>query len=84
MFLGIDVARFMPLDEFTASMDKLAALVKSAPPAKGYSEVLIAGEPEWRMEEERRASGIPLEQGTWKLLTDTAARLGVPIADPVR
>jgi LDH2 family malate/lactate/ureidoglycolate dehydrogenase len=84
MFLGIDVARFMPLDEFTARMDKLAKLVKSAPPAKGYSEVLIAGEPEWRMEEDRRANGIPLEEGTWKLLTDTAARLGVPIADPVR
>ena len=84
MFLGIDVARFMPLEEFTARMDKLAEAVKSAPPAKGYTEVLIAGEPEWRMEEERLASGIPLEQGTWKLLTDTAARLGVPIADPAR
>jgi LDH2 family malate/lactate/ureidoglycolate dehydrogenase len=84
MFLGIDVARFMPLDEFTARMDKLAALVKSAPPAKGYSEVLIAGEPEWRMEADRRTNGIPLEEGTWKLLTDTAARLGVAIADPVR
>jgi LDH2 family malate/lactate/ureidoglycolate dehydrogenase len=84
MFLGIDVARFMPLDEFTGRMDKLAEAVKSARPAKGYSEVLLAGEPEWRMEEERRASGIPLEKGTWKLLADTAARLGAPIADPVR
>jgi LDH2 family malate/lactate/ureidoglycolate dehydrogenase len=84
MFLGIDVARFMPIDEFMSRMDKLAQVVKSAPPAKGYTEVLIAGEPEWRMEEERRANGIPLEQGTWKLLTDTAARLGVAIADPAR
>jgi len=37
----------------------------------------VAGEPEWRMEDERRANGIPLEQGTWKALTDTASRLGV-------
>jgi LDH2 family malate/lactate/ureidoglycolate dehydrogenase len=77
MFLGIDVARFMPLDEFDARMQTLAEMVKSTPPAKGYQEVLLAGEPEWRMEEERRANGIPLEEGTWKLLVDTAARLGV-------
>jgi LDH2 family malate/lactate/ureidoglycolate dehydrogenase len=83
MFLGIDVARFMPLDEFTARMQTLAELIKTTPPAKGYTEVLLAGEPEWRIEEERRANGIPLQEGTWKLLVDTAARLGVT-ADPVR
>jgi LDH2 family malate/lactate/ureidoglycolate dehydrogenase len=77
MFLGIDVTRFMPLDDFVARMQKLAELIKSTPPAKGYTEVLLAGEPEWRMEEERRANGIPVEPGTWKLLEQTAARLGV-------
>jgi LDH2 family malate/lactate/ureidoglycolate dehydrogenase len=82
MFLGIDVARFMPLDEFIARMQKLAESIKSTPPAKGYQEVLVAGEPEWRMEEERRANGIPVEEGTWKLLVDTAARLGVANANP--
>jgi Malate/L-lactate dehydrogenases len=78
MFLGIDVSRFMPVEEFTARMERLAEMVKSTPPAKGYSEVLLAGEPEWRTEEERRLNGIPLEEGTWKLLADTAARLGLP------
>lgn len=78
MFLGIDISRFMPVDEFTARMERLAEMVKSTPPAKGYSEVLLAGEPEWRTEEDRRRNGIPLEQGTWQLLVDTAARLGLP------
>jgi LDH2 family malate/lactate/ureidoglycolate dehydrogenase len=72
----------MPLDEFIARMQKLAESIKSTPPAKGYQEVLVAGEPEWRMEEERRANGIPVEEGTWKLLVDTAARLGVANANP--
>jgi LDH2 family malate/lactate/ureidoglycolate dehydrogenase len=84
MFLGIDVTRFMPLDDFVARMQKLADLIKSTQPAKGYEEVLLAGEPEWRMEEERRANGIPVEPGTWKLLEETASRLGVAIADPAR
>src|SRR5262249_30657803 len=75
-FLGIDVARFMPLEEFAARMEKLVKAAKSTPPARGYEEVLVAGELEWRTEAERRASGIPLEVGTWKSLTATAERLG--------
>jgi LDH2 family malate/lactate/ureidoglycolate dehydrogenase len=81
-FLGIDVARFMPLEEFEARMEKLVGMVKSAAPATGYEEVLVAGEPEWRTERERRANGIPLEQGNWKLLTEMAARLGVASPTP--
>jgi LDH2 family malate/lactate/ureidoglycolate dehydrogenase len=79
MFLGIDISRFLPLYEFAARMERLIEVVKSTPPAKGYDEVLVAGEPEWRMEAERRANGIPLEPGTWKSLTDTASRLSVAI-----
>jgi len=77
MFLGIDIARFLPLEEFTARMDGLIDLVKSTPAAKGYGEVLVAGEPEWRMEVERRERGIPIEDGTWNALTRTAERLKV-------
>jgi LDH2 family malate/lactate/ureidoglycolate dehydrogenase len=82
MFLGIDVSRFLPLEEFTARMERLVEEIKSTPPAKDYEEVLVAGEPEWRTERERRTAGIPLEQGTWKSLTDTASRLGVASPTP--
>jgi len=76
-FLAIDVARFLPIEEFTARMDRLIAIIQATPPAKGYSEVLVAGEPERRMEAERRAGGIPIEEGTWKSLTAVASRLHV-------
>src|SRR5216684_8293751 len=46
MFLAIDLARFMPLDEFRARMDRLIRMMKSTAPAAGFSEVLVAGEPE--------------------------------------
>ena len=77
MFLAIDVARFLPVDEFRARMDTLIRIMKSTPPAKGYSEVLVAGDPEWRMEEERRKNGIPIGPGTWKALCEAGDRLGV-------
>jgi LDH2 family malate/lactate/ureidoglycolate dehydrogenase len=77
MFLAIDIARFLPVDEFRARMDRLIRIMKATPPAKGYSEVLVAGDPEWRMEEERRRSGVPVGHGTWRALCEAADRLGV-------
>jgi LDH2 family malate/lactate/ureidoglycolate dehydrogenase len=77
MFLAIEVARYMPVEEFTARMERLVALVKSAPPAPGYNEVLVAGDPEWRTEAERLRNGIPISEGNWETLVKTAARVKV-------
>jgi len=76
-FLAIDIARFMPVEEFTARIEKLVGLLKSTPAAQGYSEVLVAGDPEWRTEAERLRNGIPVDAGNWKELCETAAQLGV-------
>ena len=76
-YLAIDIARFMPLDEFTARMEKLVAMMKSAPVAPGYDEVLVAGDPEWRIEAERRVQGIPIASGNWDMLVKAASRVGV-------
>jgi len=78
-FLGIDVSRFLPLEEFYARMDWLVAEVKATPPAAGYDEVLVAGDPEWRAEQERRRNGIPIPPGPWAALVRMAERLGVPL-----
>jgi len=78
-FMALDIERFMPREEFTARMRSLIGMMKSAAPATGYDEVLVAGEPEWRNEEKRRVSGIPLSEGVWKTMTDTATALGVAI-----
>jgi len=77
MFLAIDVKRYMPIEEFTARMERLVANVKSAAPAPGYDEVLVAGDPEWRTEAERLRNGIPISEGNWETLVKTAARVGV-------
>jgi LDH2 family malate/lactate/ureidoglycolate dehydrogenase len=78
-FLAIDAARFLPLEDFYARMDSLVQYIKSTPPATGCDEVLVAGDPEWRFEDERRARGIPIPPGPWAALAATARRLGVPL-----
>ncbi|MFB3825270.1 MAG: Ldh family oxidoreductase [Bryobacteraceae bacterium] len=80
-FLGIDVARFMPVEEFRARVEELVRHVKNTPPAPGYDEVLVAGDPEWRMEAERLRDGIPVGKGTWDTLGQAAARLGVAVPE---
>ena len=78
-FIAIDIARFMPIEEFTARVEQLVQLMKSTPTAPGYGEVMVAGDPEWRTEAERLRNGIPIEDGNWDLLVKTAARLQVAV-----
>jgi LDH2 family malate/lactate/ureidoglycolate dehydrogenase len=78
-FIAIDIARFMPIEEFTARVEKLVRIIKSTPVARGYDEVLVAGEPEWRMEAERLAHGIPIAEGNWEQLVEAAGRVGVAV-----
>lgn len=78
-YIAIDIARFMPLEEFTARMEDLVALVKSTRPAPGYDEVMVAGDPEWRTEAERLKDGVPIAEGNWETLLKTAARVNVPV-----
>jgi LDH2 family malate/lactate/ureidoglycolate dehydrogenase len=77
MYLAIDVSRFMPLEEFTARMTRLVSTIKSTPAAPGYDEVLVAGDPEWRMEAERNKNGVPMAEGNWEAMLKAGQRVGV-------
>jgi LDH2 family malate/lactate/ureidoglycolate dehydrogenase len=76
-YIAIDIARFMPVGEFRARMEKLVGIIKSTPVAPGYDEVLVAGEPEWRIEAERLRDGIPIAEGNWEALVKAGERVGV-------
>jgi LDH2 family malate/lactate/ureidoglycolate dehydrogenase len=76
-FLAIDAARFLPISDFEARMQQMRDTVKGSRPAAGFDEVLIAGDPEWRSEEQRRRDGIPVSRGIWQQLTQLAESLNV-------
>ena len=57
--------------------------LRSSPPAEGFDEVLIPGEPEFRKYEERIRTGIPLpEKTTWAEICMIAREFGVSTSDP--
>jgi uncharacterized oxidoreductase len=77
LILGLDPARFLPLPEFHAQVAALLEWIRSAPLAAGAREVLVPGEPEARMERERRAAGVPVEDETWRQIRRCAEEVGV-------
>jgi uncharacterized oxidoreductase len=77
LMICLDVARFLPLPEFQRQVASLFGWVKSAPLAQGSTEILIPGEPEARLEAERRSQGIAIEDQTCSQIEATAAELGV-------
>jgi LDH2 family malate/lactate/ureidoglycolate dehydrogenase len=78
-FMAIDVARFMPREEFVKRMEFVRDTLTHSQPAAGFDEVLIAGVPEWRTEETRRLHGVPVAKGIWDQLGALAGSLGVEV-----
>ena len=77
----LDPAAFAPHDAATATLTGMLESVKAVPPAAGFDEVLLPGEPERRAREERRRTGIPMPARTWEVLGALAQRLGVTVPE---
>lgn len=81
--LAVDVAAFLPLEEFKSGVDETVDAIKALPPTEGVTEILVPGERGRRSASERAANGIPLGPKVWKELTAVAESLGVTIPEPV-
>jgi uncharacterized oxidoreductase len=77
LMICLDVERFIPLAEFHRQVAGLFGWVRSAPLTPGSAGILVPGEPEARLEAERRAGGVPLDDETWRQIEVAAAELGV-------
>lgn len=59
-FAAFKVENFRPVADFKAEVDAMIREVKAQPLAKGFSKIMVAGEPEHLTEADRRINGIPL------------------------
>jgi ureidoglycolate dehydrogenase (NAD+) len=76
---AIDIGVFTDIEAYKADVDTLIEGLRALPPADGFDEVMVPGEPEDRTYEERKRDGIPLPGGTVSNLQEVAAELGVAL-----
>jgi hydroxycarboxylate dehydrogenase B len=77
----INPRAFTDEDAYTGTIDSMAKAVRAVPPAQGFSDVMLPGEPEARARQERRANGVPIPADTWQALVETAEKLNVPVPE---
>lgn len=73
----IDINAFVPLEQFHQEISELADYLHDTQPAADHDEVWVPGEFEARNEAQRRRDGVPVEDETWRQITQTARELGV-------
>jgi LDH2 family malate/lactate/ureidoglycolate dehydrogenase len=71
-FIAIDPVRFMPWDEFSDRLRALFSILRGAQRINPETTILIPGEFEQRLEEERRAKGIPMDSRSLEILRGLA------------
>jgi uncharacterized oxidoreductase len=72
-----DPEAFGPRAEFLARVEEFLSYVRSSRPAPGVAAILLPGEPEARIEAERRRDGIPIPGPIWAEAAAVARELGV-------
>lgn len=67
-FMALDITTFMEVDLFQERLHWMVKTLKSSPPASGFSGVVMPGEQEAEIEDERRRNGIPISEEVWEEL----------------
>jgi uncharacterized oxidoreductase len=80
LLIILDIAQFLPLDEFHKQADAFIAHVKSSPPAAGFDEILLPGEIEQKVRAQRAQEGIFVEDETWAQVMEWGSKLGVDLS----
>jgi uncharacterized oxidoreductase len=72
-----NIAAFRPLALFKKEVAEFARYLKATPPSEGSPGVFYPGELEYLREQQRRTSGIDVEDATWDKLRKLAAEFGL-------
>jgi len=81
-FLAVfKVDAFRPLAEFKREVAEFARYLKETPLSEGSTGVFYPGEVEYLREQERRKSGVEIEDATWKKLRTLASELKLADVD---
>lgn len=83
VFLAIDIAHFVPLEDFRDRMAELVDQLTSTPPADEVDRVRLPGEPEHEHERRSRATGVEVSASVVEDLQKLADAWKVELPAPV-
>jgi len=78
-FGAMRIDAFRPADDFKANMDQWIARFRTAKTVEGQAQVLIPGDPERLMEQERMQKGIPLIDAVVKDIEELSRQFNVTL-----
>jgi ureidoglycolate dehydrogenase (NAD+) len=81
---AIDIGLFTDAEAYAAQVDELVGVMHRLPRAAGADEVLVPGEREDRVRQQRLAAGIPLPPGTVAKLVEAGRRYQVQLPAALR
>ncbi|HVC32550.1 MAG TPA: Ldh family oxidoreductase [Chloroflexota bacterium] len=61
LYQALDIAHFIPMDDFKSRMEELIQQIKGSALAPGSKGIFFPGEIEYNLKQDRRASGLPLD-----------------------
>jgi LDH2 family malate/lactate/ureidoglycolate dehydrogenase len=70
---------FQSVEKYQQALHHSIQKIKAIPPAQGFDEVMLPGEPEFKMHEKRIQQGIPIPQETWDAVRKAGLSVGVDI-----
>ena len=76
---AIDIGTFADVEAYKEQVDSLIDAIKALPKAEGSDEILVPGEPEDRVYQDRIKQGIPLPEGTARNLRAVADSLEIEL-----
>ena len=78
MVAAYRIDAFAPVDQFKEMMDEFLRTLRETPAAPGHDRVLYAGLPEFEVEQERKANGIPLHREVVDWFRDICGEMDIP------
>lgn len=76
---AVNIGTFTDVERYKAHVDAVIEGLKALPKSKGVDEILVPGEPEDKVYDDRLRNGIPLPPGTIQKLRDMSERFGLPL-----
>ena len=75
--MALDIGAFTGRDKFQEEMQTFISFLKGSKLMPGFDEVLMPGEMEARMRQQKEADGVPIDDETWRQICETGKDVGV-------